>query len=228
MKRYKTKIGIFFALAVLLLPVTNIALADSNHSAPLEVVVEQITATHNVSDIEDIDCSLISSEEFERLGDAAMQEMAGNQEAHEQMDQMMGGEGSESLTAMHEHMGRMYVDCNDGGFGMGQTPGGGMMQHMMGGDATWPNFTNNNSHSSMMGFNSMGLGFGWFGGIIMIAFWVLVIAGIVLLIQKMTSRDDMREYDRRNEKTALNIIKERYARGEIDKKEFEEKKKDLV
>ena len=62
---------------------------------------------------------------------------------------------------------------------------------------------------------------GWFGGgIMMVLFWAAVIYFIVWLVRnnKMNGVDD---------KKALNILKERYAKGEIDKKEFEEKKKDL-
>lgn len=65
---------------------------------------------------------------------------------------------------------------------------------------------------NMMGF--------WGGGIMMVLFWAAVIYFIVWLVRnnKTNERDD---------KKALEILKERYARGEIDKKEFEEKKKDL-
>jgi putative membrane protein len=80
-----------------------------------------------------------------------------------------------------------------------------------------------------MGPGMMGnWGMGWFGMIFMMIFWVLVIVGLVFLIkwliQSSRSGDGTAS---RGRSTALDILKERYARGEIDKAEFEEKKKDL-
>ena len=70
-----------------------------------------------------------------------------------------------------------------------------------------------------------GWGMGWFGGIFMIIFWVLVLAGLVLLIKWLIQSTNRVKSDAGNSNRALEILKERYARGEIDTAEFEDKKK---
>lgn len=57
---------------------------------------------------------------------------------------------------------------------------------------------------------------------IMIIFWVLIVIGAVYLAQHISAQNN-----NKGSKTPLEILKSRYARGEIDKKEFESKKKDL-
>ncbi len=78
----------------------------------------------------------------------------------------------------------------------------------------------------MMGPWMMG-GFGWEGfmPIIMIVFWGLVIWGIVALVRGL-SRGDADSATQAD--SALEILKKRYARGEITKQEYEERKKDLI
>ncbi|MEK8089126.1 SHOCT domain-containing protein [Thermithiobacillus plumbiphilus] len=74
----------------------------------------------------------------------------------------------------------------------------------------------------MNGFGGMG-GMGAMGGLIMLLFWVLIIGGIVWLIVALTRNRGGGQ----NISSALDVLKERYARGEINREEFEQKKRDL-
>jgi putative membrane protein len=75
----------------------------------------------------------------------------------------------------------------------------------------------------MMGWGAMG----WFWPMGMILFWVLMIIVVILLIRGLrTSKGNFREVGPVPE-SALDILKKRYARGESNKEEYLEKKKDL-
>ena len=77
----------------------------------------------------------------------------------------------------------------------------------------------------MMGPGMMG-GFGWgWMPFLMIVFWGLVIWGIVAAVRSVGNR---RACDNSTTESALEVLKRRYAQGEIKKKEYEEKKRDLT
>lgn len=63
-----------------------------------------------------------------------------------------------------------------------------------------------------------GMGFGWIIGI------VILVAVILLVINATRNQTGKTNSDN---KTPLDILKERYARGEIDNEEFEERKRNL-
>lgn len=62
------------------------------------------------------------------------------------------------------------------------------------------------------------------GPIVMLAFWVLIIVGIVVLIRWLINQSKSGVFGR----TPLEILKGRYAKGEISREEFERMKKDLT
>lgn len=75
-----------------------------------------------------------------------------------------------------------------------------------------------------------GGGHDWFGLGLMVIWWVFVFVAVMLLVRYL--RGNGHHYHDHHEphaqdETALDILKKRYARGEIDKKEYEEKRKDL-
>ncbi len=70
------------------------------------------------------------------------------------------------------------------------------------------------------GYGMMGYGGMLFG----LLFWVLIIVLAYLLIKRLLEQNKSRG----EEKSALDIAKERYARGEITEEEFEEIKRRLT
>ena len=63
----------------------------------------------------------------------------------------------------------------------------------------------------------------FFGGFFMFLIWVLIIVLIIWLVKNYSHIKHGLKDD-----NAINILKERYAKGEIEKEEFESKKKDLL
>lgn len=65
-------------------------------------------------------------------------------------------------------------------------------------------------------------GWGWFGLLVMLLFLVLLVIGVLGAIRLLgNGRSRERRLD------PIDILKERYARGEIDREEFEARKRDL-
>jgi uncharacterized membrane protein len=196
--------------------------ADTNedhHGKPLEVVLQEIREKYGISPDKEINPREVRDEDLEELGEAVMSIMHPDPKVHGLMDDMMGGEGSESLASMHRTMGYNYLSGNvNRGFSqIRRAPdfGGMMGPNMMGG--------------GMMGYGMMGRGamFFPFGGWIMWILIIVVIGVVVYLVTRTQKTGRVGGTVLSREETALEIVKKRYARGEITKDEYESIKQDL-
>jgi len=70
-------------------------------------------------------------------------------------------------------------------------------------------------------------GWGIGGMILMFVFWALLITGIILLIVWIIRRVSYTGRDFYYTDKSIEILKERYAKGEITKEEFDKMKKDI-
>ena len=194
--------SILLTFLILILSSTYVS-AHSSH--PEHDSFEQAEATINA----EIPCDKLSEDQLEMIGDYYMEKMHPG-EAHELMDDMMGGENSSTLKQMHIQMAkRLY--CNDDSSATMGMMGGSMMNMMMG---------NNMMGSGMIGEYPTYYGYNNFWNILWLVFLIGAIALIVLLIYKFTKSGKESE-------TPISILQKRYAKGEISKKQFEEMKKEL-
>jgi len=159
----------------------------------LLVLVAGLVAAHehNIEEVEKlidsgISCDKLTNEQLETIGEYYMEQMHPG-EAHELMDEMMGGDGSESLKQMHINIAR-NIYCEESGNMMG----GGMMNGGMMG--MMPMMMNMMGGGNMMGSGGMMQGidgnyyrgyniFGWLFMILIIIVLVLLIIWLIKQIQ---------------------------------------------
>jgi len=72
------------------------------------------------------------------------------------------------------------------------------------------------------GYGWMGAGWGFMG-----LFWLLIVFGIIALLVWLGSGKRSGGGQEEPPDSALDILRERYARGEIDREEFERMRRDL-
>jgi putative membrane protein len=78
---------------------------------------------------------------------------------------------------------------------------------------------------TMMSFSS---GYGIIGAIVSILFWVAIFFLIVMVFKSIGKHQDGTDAEESQDSdTALQILRERYAKGEITKRQFQDMKKDL-
>jgi uncharacterized membrane protein len=204
------KINNLFVFLIIWLFLTSIiVLANGDHEYEIEEGRKLVESK--------ISCDELNDEQLELIGEYYMEQMHPG-EAHEAMHEMMGmEEGTEYHEQVHVNMAKtMYC-------GEGSMMGGGMMGMMGSGgmmDTKAYNYKKSGGMMNMMGswpFSWFGMGIGL---LYMVLFWGLIIWLIVWLINKYGKQTGKTE-------SAMEILKKRFARGEINKKRFEEMKKEL-
>jgi hypothetical protein len=108
----------------------TLPVAAQEHGRSIQAILEEIKQEQNVQRVEQIDPDTVSDAQLAELGEAVMDVQFPNERQHAFMDEMMGGEGSRSLEAMHRSMGYSYLSAGgQSGWGMMNTgrTGWGMM-----------------------------------------------------------------------------------------------------
>ena len=207
-----------FIIIIIILNLISIYSEEMNIRS-IDNILSDIRGEQGVKGADKINPDKVNSQLLEKLGDAVMEEMTGNHDRHEQMDQMMGGEGSANLTVMYQRIGYNYHAGNINGY-----------QDMMKYIGTMNQFPAKTTDNYKGGFTMMWNGgygmmgnFGWIGYIIGIIILIIIGLAVVYAIKLFLKNNDIKQ----DSESPIDILKKRYARGEISKKDYEQMKKDI-
>lgn len=164
-------------------------------------------------------CAKLSQNEFELLGEYFMDQMMGD--SHEAMNaalqQRLGQSGEE---AMHIAMGERFSGCNSSAATPVNRSGFFPMMQMMGGTFTpagWAGRT-------MMGGWELASGWTAIDWLWMLVWYLVIVMIIALGVRWLVNTRHLHLSHR----SSLEILKERYAKGELNKEHYEEMKKELL
>ena len=144
-----------------------------------------------------IACDKLTNEQLEEIGEYYMEQMMPG-EAHKRAHEMMGlTEGSNAEEQFHIDLARRSY-CGDTSAGFGM-----MGRGMMG------NYRPNYNH----GYSSF-----WNG------IWIIVLIGAIILVIWISYKLARKA---KEPETPINILKKRFAKGEITKTQFDEMKKEI-
>ncbi len=200
------RVHLLLALALaFLLSGASFAAEDADISAGLAIV------SSNAS------CASLNDSQLGQVGDYLMEQMHPGP-AHEYVDQMMGGEGSPALEQAHIQMARA-IYCGEANTTLSYGAMVGMMPalYRFGGAG----FGGGMMGSGMMGYGYMGYGGWWW--VLGLLFWLLAFAALVLIVMWLYKQ----VFRGGGGASASELLRRRYASGELTKKQFDEMRKDI-
>lgn len=217
----------FLAIMLLVLLIPFSVMAEEMSPRPVEEILAEIKQDQGVAANDQIDTAKISSEKLEELGDAVMEELIGNHAMHERMDARLGGDGSATLSDYHKALAVDYL----AGVPLG------MMGMMWRGSKSnirglWPQ----TGIDGRIGNNMMGYGWSGIGWIGMFLAGLVVLIAIVLIVYLVvhlshgsarSGVNHMVNQQPDSAARALDILSERYAKGELSDEEYAKKKAEL-
>lgn len=191
-----------FVLGLIMVTVTSVK-ADTMTLKSIETIMTEIRTEQGITSTDPIDISKVTSARLEELGDSVMEKVIGNTATHDRIDITLGGDGSKSLTAVHVKVGYDYL------IGIPIT-----MMTFMGGRGMMGGYgyINRGDVSEITGMMS-DAGWAWmFTGLL----GLILLVFIIIHFMKKSSNQQAHLIN----SSALSILNERYAKGEVSHEEY--------